>query len=242
MERPFSASPEARRATLNDALTSSHGLVLLRGGLERINPRELVDISRAIGRGEVETNPGVDAKFLEADAREVQRIGNVVDAITGEPRAMFARAPPLPVDPTCGKTSLTYDPKTRSPVWHTDQAFRDPPPYASVLYCKTAPPPGAGGATIFADVTAAYAALPEDKRLELERYRAVCSYAHHNAKVRKRGTPSYPLLTPEQRAEHPPVYQPLVLTNAATGEKSGAFFKSFSPIARFQHLIASPFN
>jgi taurine dioxygenase len=111
-----------------------------------------------------------------------------------------------------------------------------------VLYCKTAPPPGAGGATIFADVTAAYAALPEDKRLELERYRAVCSYAHHNAKVRKRGTPSYPLLTPEQRAEHPPVYQPLVLTNAATGEKSGAFFKSFSPIARFQHLIASPFN
>jgi hypothetical protein len=30
-----------------------------------------------------------------------------------------------------------------------------------------------------------------------------------NTKVKLR-TPSYPLLTPDQRARHPPVYQPLV--------------------------------
>ena len=40
-------------------------------------------------------------------------------------------------------------------------------------------------------------------------------------------TPSYPLLTPEQRAAHPPVYQPLVYADPHTvrrGVRGGAFF------------------
>ena len=87
----------------------------------------------------------------------------------GELRAMFSRAPPLPTKTTTTTTTTTtgdgdgdgdggsdsetaatttittttlqYDPELRSPVWHTDQAFRSPPPFASLLYCHTAPPP-----------------------------------------------------------------------------------------------------
>ena len=96
---------------------------------------------------------------------------------------------------------------TRVRPW--EQAFRDPPPRASLLYCVTAPPPGSGADTCFADMTAAFYALPPERQTQLSHLRAVCSYAHHNAKVKLR-TPSYPLLTPDQRARHPPVYQPLV--------------------------------
>ena len=78
---------------------------------------------------------------------------------------MFSRAPPLPTKatttttgdddssyfkPTAATTTTTttlqYDPELRSPVWHTDQAFRSPPPFASLLYCHTAPPPVGWGA------------------------------------------------------------------------------------------------
>lgn len=113
----------------------------------------------------------------------------------GELRAMFSVAPPLPTKTTKtgatagGKsttttvTTLQYDPELRSPVWHTDQAFRSPPPFASLLYCRTSPPPGSGADTAFADMTAALAALPADRQTQLAGLRAVCSYAHHNAKV-----------------------------------------------------------
>lgn len=39
-------------------------------------------------------------------------------------------------------------------------------------------------------------------------------------------TPSYPLLTPAQRAQHPPVYQPLVYADPHTGERSLYGFSS----------------
>lgn len=137
---------------------------------------------------------------------------------------MFSRAPPLPIGED-GNPTLRYDPEMRSPVWHTDQAFRSPPPFASLLYCHVAPPAGSGAATAFADMTAALSGLPAEKQAHLATLRAVCSYAHHNAKVRLR-TPTYPLLTPEQRRAHPPVYQPIVFTDPATGARSLYGFSS----------------
>ena len=54
-----------------------------------------------------------------------------------------------------------------------NQAFRSPPPFASLLYCHTAPPPGSGADTAFADMTAALASLPLDKQAQLADLRAV---------------------------------------------------------------------
>ena len=44
-------------------------------------------------------------------------------------------------------------------------------------------PPGTGADTVFADMTAAFEALTPEKQAQLEGLRAVCSYAHHNAKA-----------------------------------------------------------
>lgn len=151
--------------------------------------------------GEVEKNPGIDERYLVPGTPEVQVIGNVRGE-DGELRAMYSQAPPLP-----NGDDIQYCPDLRSPIWHTDQAFRDPPPLASLLFCKSAPP--AGGDTCFADCVTAYEALPQARKAELDNLSACCSYAHHNAKVQLR-SPNYPLLTAEQRVENPPVYQQIV--------------------------------
>ena len=211
---------DERRRRLTQALQDSDGLVLIRG-MTDLGPQEMVELSRAVG-DEVERNPGVDERFLIPGWPEVQVIGNVKSE-DGELRAMFSRAPPLPTKNNV--ETLQYDPELRSPVWHTDQAFRSPPPFASLLYCHTAPPRGTGADTAFADMTAALAALSPEKRAQLSNLRCVCSYAHHNAKVKLR-TPSYPLLTPRQREEHPPVYNPLLYVDPDTGVESLYGFSS----------------
>ena len=211
-----------RRAILRRALDEGSGLVIV-PNLANISPTTLVELSHAVG-DVVEKNPGVAPEYLIPNVPEVQVIGNAKDE-RGELRAMFSRAPPLPTDDVTGEPTLRYDPDARSPVWHTDQAFRDPPPFASLLYCKKSPPIGAGGDTAFADMTAACNALDPNRRATLRKLRAVCSYAHHNAKVNKR-TPTYPLLTPAQRLLHPPVYQNIIRVDTSTGTESLYGFSS----------------
>jgi len=80
--------------------------------------------------------------------------------------------------------TITLDPK-RNPepeyvlgtfFWHMDGLCVDiPPPKASVLSCRRTAPKG--GQTEFASVTAAYEALPEDERKELEGLRVMHSVA-----------------------------------------------------------------
>ena len=51
-------------------------------------------------------------------------------------------------------------------LWHTDSSFRLLPAKASLLYARSIPP--AGGQTEFADLRAAYDALPQDEKARLE--------------------------------------------------------------------------
>jgi len=52
-------------------------------------------------------------------------------------------------------------------VWHTDTTFKDPPAGVCVLHCVDTPP-GGGGNTIWASMTAAYEALSEPMKRFLE--------------------------------------------------------------------------
>ncbi len=74
-------------------------------------------------------------------------------------------------------------------VWHTDQSCAPIPPMASILYLHTIPPDG-GGDTGFANMYAAYDALPDPMKAELERMTAL----HDGVKVFGEGSP---------RAVHP---------------------------------------
>jgi alpha-ketoglutarate-dependent 2,4-dichlorophenoxyacetate dioxygenase len=61
-------------------------------------------------------------------------------------------------------------------LWHTDASFQDPPGRYSMLSAKVIPPVGAD--TEYADMRAAYDALPEEDRARLEGLRVHHSIAH----------------------------------------------------------------
>ena len=61
-------------------------------------------------------------------------------------------------------------------LWHTDASFQDPPGRYSMLSAKVVPPAGAD--TEFADMRAAYDALPAEMRDRLEGLRVHHSIAH----------------------------------------------------------------
>jgi alpha-ketoglutarate-dependent 2,4-dichlorophenoxyacetate dioxygenase len=61
-------------------------------------------------------------------------------------------------------------------LWHTDASFQDPPGRYSMLSAKVVPPVDAD--TEYADMRAAYDALPEEEKARLEGLRAHHSIAH----------------------------------------------------------------
>ena len=196
---------------LREQLERGGGLVLAEG-FAGIAPEDLVALSGQLGT--VESNPGVDARYLELP--EVQRIGS-------DPgRALFSKCK----RPSCkrpGDNSFQYDPTTRSPVWHTDQLMRDPQPLGSLLLGVTCPPEGA--ATCFASTALAYEALTPEERAEVDELWLVSSYAHHNAKIRYTTTPTYPLLTDAEQERFPPLLRPVIAPHPKTGRRA---FNAFS--------------
>jgi len=99
-------------------------------------------------------------------------------------------------------------------VWHSDQSFKELPMLATFLLGDDCPPEGAD--TQFADLTAAYAALPAETKARIDGLVAIhdrnFSYAERY--------PERPPLTPEQLREVPPVAHPLVRRHPETGRPS----------------------
>ena len=97
-------------------------------------------------------------------------------------------------------------------LWHTDSIFRHVPARASLLYARSVAP--IGGHTEFADMRAAWDALPEAKRKKLEGLKVFHSIFHSRAKL---GMTDY---TERERASLPGAEQVLVRTIPQTGRKA----------------------
>jgi taurine dioxygenase len=97
--------------------------------------------------------------------------------------------------------------------WHTDLSYKQKPVMATALYGVICPPVGAD--TLFADMSAAYDALPEARKRELDGLKIHHSYHRFMASRDDRAP-----LTEEQKAKTPDVHHPLVRTHPATGRKS----------------------
>lgn len=97
-------------------------------------------------------------------------------------------------------------------LWHTDGSFNENPSVASLLSGREIPPEG--GNTEFADMCAAWDALPEAKKKRLEGLVAVHNLAHSR---RKAGLDEIGTMLILPR---PPVRQVLVRTHPATGRRS----------------------
>jgi len=95
--------------------------------------------------------------------------------------------------------------------WHTDKSYMPRPSLATLLYAVQLPP--TGGDTEFADMQAAYSALPDAKKRELQGLRVVHSWERSREKSGSKPA------TEEEKRDAPPVVHPLVRTHPATGLK-----------------------
>ncbi len=196
------ASPEA----LTDALNDSQGLLLLpdMDGISS-DPELLVRLSRLCGP-EVEDYKQTltHEHLIHPDVPEVLVLGN---------QPPSNRKPPPRPEPAVteeGELPVQF-PHRRG--WHTDQSFRRPPPDMSLFYCVE-PSLKGQGQTLFANGTAAYAALPSDLQEQasrLEGLHALLGTGRSEEAV-LRGDEVKPLLA-HQRSQR----QPLVRRHPVTG-------------------------
>ena len=97
-------------------------------------------------------------------------------------------------------------------LWHSDSSFRPVPAKYSLLSGRVLPSWGAN--TEFADMRAAYDALDERSKAEIEDL--VCAHSL----MYSREAIGFTELTPEEAEAFRPVHQPLVRTHPASGRKS----------------------
>jgi len=101
--------------------------------------------------------------------------------------------------------------KVNSTRWHTDKSFRPEPSLATILHAVTMPPEG--GDTCFADMEAAWDALPPEEKAELAGVRVVHSWELSRRKIGETATP-------EEIRDAPPMCHPLVRIHPDSGRKS----------------------
>ena len=108
--------------------------------------------------------------------------------------------------------------------WHTDMSFSKTVAFINVLYALKVPRRGGQplGATLFADMTAAYDALSDDVKRKIEGLRATHNFEKFWEMLRQRGGAgtSRPPMTEEQKRMKPPVSHPMVLVHPISGRKS----------------------
>ncbi len=97
-------------------------------------------------------------------------------------------------------------------LWHSDASFRPISGELSMLYAHAVP--ASGGNTEFADLRAAYDALSDTTKEEIESLEAEHSIMH------SRGLLGYTDYTEEERARVPPVRHPIVRTHPGSGRKT----------------------
>jgi taurine dioxygenase len=131
-------------------------------------------------------------KFLLPGHPEILRVSNVIE--NGEPIGLG----------DAGR------------IWHSDLSYTAEPSLGSLLHALEIP--AEGGDTSFANMSAAYDALPAEIKQRLDGKSAVHSYSHSYAKFS--GSKWRPKLTPEQRNQVAEVVHPVVRTHPETGRKA----------------------
>lgn len=95
--------------------------------------------------------------------------------------------------------------------WHSDKSYHAVPSLLTMLHGVEIPP--TGGGTQFANLTMAYAALPDATKQRIAGLRA--SHSWEASRINCGAKPA----TEEQKRERPPVDHPLVRTHPDTGAK-----------------------
>ncbi len=98
-------------------------------------------------------------------------------------------------------------------IWHTDMSYLDLPPTASLLYCLECPPEG--GDTWFANMYAAYDAMPKQLRDRVRGLRAIHDATYNSAGQLRKGFKEI-----SDPREAPGAKHPIIRTHPETGRKT----------------------
>jgi len=101
--------------------------------------------------------------------------------------------------------------------WHSDLSYKETPSLGSMLHAQELP--AEGGDTLFANQHAAWDALPDDLKREVEGLQAEHWYLARYDELRQRN-PYRPQLTQVQIDEVRPVSHPVVRTHPETGRRA----------------------
>jgi taurine dioxygenase len=156
---------------------------------QRITPAQQIDFSRRFGPLQIH----VLHQFALTGHPEVLIVSNIVE--NGKPIGLG----------------------DAGHFWHSDLSYKDKPSLGSMLHAQELP--AEGGDTLFANMHAAYDALPADLRRAIEGLKAEHTYLARYAELQKR-SPWRPNLTSAQIAEVKPVVHPVVRTHPETGRKA----------------------
>ena len=98
--------------------------------------------------------------------------------------------------------------------WHSDSQYLKKPSAGSLLHAREVP--AEGGDTLFTNLFAAYDALPEETKREIEGLKVL----HSRVKAWSISYPDRAPMTEEEKARVPDVIHPLVRTHPETGRKA----------------------
>jgi taurine dioxygenase len=101
--------------------------------------------------------------------------------------------------------------RVKSDAWHSDKSFRPAPSMATILHAVTMPP--SGGDTMFANMYAAYDALPEAEKRELADVKVIHSWEFSRENIGR-------VMSDEERRDAPTNSHPLVRVHPETGRKA----------------------
>lgn len=172
--------------TIKQALDDNLVLVLHN---QTMTDDELVATSAKFGKLDI---PGVNptGKPFHAEHPEINVISNIM--VDGQPAGNLGAG---------------------EAVWHADMTYKDDPPRAAVLYALEIPP--AGGSTYFANMYAAYEALPDSLKKAIDGKTAIHDASHNSAGILRKG---YEEITDVR--ETPGARHALARTNPINGKRA----------------------
>jgi taurine dioxygenase len=162
---------------------------------QKINAEQHKNFASRFGSLEINVAAG---RYTEPDHPEVMILSNIVE------------------------NGVALGIKDAGQDWHTDMSYSKTVAFLNVLYAIKIPRRDGKplGATLFADMRAAYDDLPNGLKSKLDGRTATHDFAKFWDMMRQRpGTQRGPL-TPEQRGQKPPVSHPIFLTHPISGRKS----------------------
>ena len=200
---------EAAQSDLLTPLVEAGGLLLL-SDMQSISaePELLVRISRLFGPHVEDYRQTLTGSHrIHVDVPEILLVTNK--------QPTNQQPPKQPDPPTAEDGSLPLQfPHRRG--WHTDQSYRRPPPDVSLFYAHE-PITAKQGQTLYANGIAAYAALSDDLKAQIDNRQGlhVMPWTRYSEDAVRNGEEPMPLLPHQQ-----PQPQPVVRTHPVSGQKA----------------------